>query len=128
MEKSELQNIVTELGKCIVDNGAFNVEILDVCEKTNQTKFLLLSSANNSLHAKKLCETLLQNLHKIQIKPLTTEGLCKAEWVILDCSDFMIHIFTPEKREKYTLEKLWKDAKNTSQIECPKHIKTTKKK
>ena len=59
---------------------------------------------------KNVYRAVLERLDVLGIRPLHSEGIHESEWVLIDCNTFVIHIFTPSRREFYDLERLWADA------------------
>ena len=108
--------------------GAKKTEALDVSKKTNQTKMLLICSFNNE---EKIKETALNTIEfgkSLNLDLLHSDGVNKGQWVVLDFGDFLIEIFLENLREKYNLEKLWKDGKNRLELPTDKKKKRKKEK
>jgi len=83
---------------------AEHINALFVGKQTWITDYFVIASGNSPIHTKTLAEALLE---KIEEHPISVDGLRKGEWVLLDYEDVMVHIFLPETREYYKLEKLW---------------------
>ena len=107
----DVDEIVEEMSRFFVDNGAINVLILDVEKKTKTAKRLLLATAKSSLFAKSLALDFKQTFSK-QMPCIHSDGVFKGDWVVLDFKDIIVHIFTKETRSKFNIEKLYKDSKN----------------
>ncbi|MFT4554596.1 MAG: ribosome-associated protein [Chlamydiales bacterium] len=110
MKKSpyELLNIAAQE---LYDRKGFNILALDVREISSITDSILIAEGNIERHVTALSNAVIDQLQKHGEKPVYVEGQSEGDWVIIDYIDFMIHIFTPEFREKYQLEVLWNEGK-----------------
>lgn len=89
---------------------AENVLALDLRGISSATDFFLLATGNSDIHVRAIAEHVLEGLAADGLKPLHTEGMDRARWVLLDFVDFVIHVFHPVTRDFYQLELLWGDA------------------
>jgi ribosome-associated protein len=90
---------------------AEDVKILDMHELVTYTDFLLICTGRNSRLTRRIAEEVAFKLkQEYKILPASTEGVGDGEWILLDYLDFMVHVFTPEAREFYRLDVLWKRA------------------
>jgi ribosome-associated protein len=90
---------------------AEDVKILDMHELVTYTDFLVLSTGRNVRLTKRIADEVAFKLKQAEgLIPAGTEGVGGGEWVLLDYLDFMVHVFTPEAREFYRLDVLWKRA------------------
>ena len=88
-----------------------DVKVLDMHELVSYTDFLVVCTGRNSRLTKRIAEEVGFKLKKESgILPFGSEGAGDGEWILLDYLDFMVHIFTPEAREFYRLDVLWKAA------------------
>jgi ribosome-associated protein len=85
------------------------MRIYDVREASNVTDFFLIASAYNQRHIKALCDELHTHLKQNGIIPIGKEGIGEGGWALIDCGDFVIHIFDPDSRQFYDLELIWGD-------------------
>lgn len=74
---------------------------------------MIIASGRSSRHVGAMAEHLVENLKKAGVKGIAVEGKKHGDWVLIDAGDFLIHLFRPEVREFYKLEKLWGDAAST---------------
>ncbi|MEO0102288.1 MAG: ribosome silencing factor [candidate division WOR-3 bacterium] len=74
------------------------------------TDYFVITTANSSVHAQSLADTILEGLKKEGQLPHHIEGYTGAQWILLDYIDCVVHIFLKEIREFYGLERLWGDA------------------
>lgn len=92
------------------EKKAENIETIDVSEKVYYTDTMIVCSATGSLHLKAIAEHIEDMARAEKIYPISKEGYDALEWVLLDFSDIIIHIFLPQVRENYKLEDLWTQA------------------
>ena len=100
--------IAQEIVKILDDKKAVDVELIAVGEKTSLADYFVVASGTSTTHIKALSdevEYVLKNDHKIYVDHI--EGLSTGRWVLLDFKDIIVHIFHPEDRAHYSLEKLW---------------------
>ena len=100
--KNEIENILT-------DNKASEIKSINLKDKTSIADFMIVASGNSSRHIQALSEILLDKLKKIGIDNCKLEGRNSNEWKLIDANDIIIHIFHPEKRKFYNLEKMWSE-------------------
>lgn len=89
---------------------ADHVTVLDLRKKAAFTDFFVVCSGQNTRQVKAIVDAVEDALRKAGIKPLHIEGYERAEWVLIDGFDFIFHVFTPDTREFYSLERLWGSA------------------
>jgi len=94
--------------KIIEDKKGEEVKILDLRKLTWITDYFVILSGNSLVQTRVIAESLLKELDE---KPVSVEGFENGKWILVDYRDVMIHIFLPEVRVFYNLEKLWGDAK-----------------
>jgi ribosome-associated protein len=83
---------------------------LDVRDLVGYTDFLVICTARNQRQAKAIQDEVRQQLKAEGRQPARVEGEQEAEWVLLDYLDCVLHVFTPELRDRYRLENLWGEA------------------
>ncbi len=98
-------------GELALEKKAFDVKILDLRKLSSVCDFFVICSASVELHAKAVADWITENLRTRKINFWHNEGYQACRWIILDYVDVVVHIFIPEVREFYGLEKLWGDAK-----------------
>lgn len=125
MKRDEYQLIVQELKKkklpaevkqtvlTLLDKKAEKISIVKLKGVFDLTDFLVICQGNSSRHNKALADAVIDSLRReCRMRPFGTEGESHAEWILLDYVNFVVHIFDPHLREKYSLEKMWMDAKH----------------
>lgn len=88
------------------------IEVLDISKKNKGISFLVLASAVSEEVAKVISLDMQTFLKELKIPLFNIDGAFRGEWIVMDCGRIVIHIFTEHSRNKYNLEKLWKDSKN----------------
>jgi ribosome-associated protein len=105
---AELQNAI----RAAFSKKATNMVVLDLRDGTAFTDFFLICSGQNARNVHAIVDAIEEALRtgESQRKPSHVEGYPASDWVLLDYFDFIVHVFTPETREFYALERLWGNA------------------
>src|SRR5213595_3766874 len=93
-----------------LENKANDVVILDLRGVSDMTDFFVIASGTSDTHVRALGEHVVEELKRDGAAAHHVEGLTQGRWVLLDYVDFVVHLFHPELREFYQLERLWGDA------------------
>jgi ribosome-associated protein len=93
------------------DAKAENVVSIDLVGKTTIADAMVIASGRSNRHVAAIAEQLVESLGKAGRKGLRVEGLPAADWVLIDAGDAIVHIFRPEVRDFYNLEKMWSSAR-----------------
>ena len=109
MQLKEIKKLKNELEKILSDNKAIEVKSIDLKDKTSIADFMIVASGNSSRHIQALSEILLEELKKKGIENCRLEGHSSNEWKLIDAINIIIHIFHPEKRKFYDLERMWSE-------------------
>ena len=97
----------------ILDNkGATDIQILEAGNMTSITDFFVVASGRNVQSVHTLAEDLEDKLAEEGIDPRRKEGKNGARWIVLDYAQVIVHIFHPEERQYYNMERLWQDGTN----------------
>lgn len=94
----------------LAEKNAFDIVLLSVGETMGITETFVIATGRSRPHIHGLAGDLKKRLREKGRRRLGEEGLATAEWVLLDYGDFVVHIFSPEHRLYYGLERLWGDA------------------
>ena len=97
----------TTIEKILNDNKAIDVSSIDLKDKSSVADYMIIASGTSSRHVSALARKLKEKLNHEGIKQVTMEGLSQSDWVVIDAGDAIIHIFRPEVREFYNIEKMW---------------------
>ncbi len=109
MQLKKIHNLKNEIEQILNDNKAIEVKTINLKDKTSIADFMIVASGNSSKHMQALSEILLEQLKKRGIANCRIEGRNSNEWKLIDAIDIIIHIFHPEKRKFYNLEKMWSE-------------------
>ena len=90
-------------------NKAQNIITINLRNKSYIADYMIIASGTSSRHLQSLSEILVNELKKIGINNCRIEGRNSNEWKLVDAHDIIVHIFHPEKREFYDLEKMWSE-------------------
>lgn len=94
----------------IEDKKGEAIRVLDVRGKSSITDYLILATGTSDPHVKALKSGLDAALKAAEVQLIGEDRALGSGWLVVDAFDFMIHLQTPEMREFYRLDKLWKDA------------------
>ena len=100
--KKEIENILNK-------NKAIEVKSINLKNKTSIADFMIIASGSSSKHIQALSKILMEELKSKGIKNCRMEGQNSNEWKLIDANDIIIHIFHPEKRKFYDLERMWSE-------------------
>jgi ribosome-associated protein len=84
--------------------------VLDLRKAAGFTDFFVIATGANARQIRAIAEAVEETLGKRKVKPSHTEGYGRTEWILLDYFDFVVHVFSPESRAFYGLERLWGSA------------------
>jgi ribosome-associated protein len=94
----------------IDDLKAVHPVVLDLRGLSNATDFFVIASGTSDAHVRGIGERVMETLQRRGHRAHHVEGLPGGRWVLLDFVDFVVHLFHPETRSFYQLERLWGDA------------------
>lgn len=93
------------------DRKAIDIRVIDVRDLVSYTDYLVICSGNTERQTKAIRDAVHQELKDEHgLLPRRSEGLGEARWILADYLDCILHIFTPDARDYYRLDKLWGDA------------------
>ena len=107
MKSNKINQIKDKVENVLQDNKAKEIEIIDLKNKTSIADFMIIASGTSSRHIQSLAEMVLHELKKNGATNLQIEGRDSNEWKLIDGIDIIVHIFHPDKRKFYNLEKMW---------------------
>jgi|TARA_B110000967_G_scaffold150134_1_gene153948 ribosome-associated protein len=91
------------------NNKAKNIISIDLKKKSYIADYMIIASGTSSRHLQSLSEHLVSELKKIGVNNCRIEGRESRDWKLVDAIDIIVHLFHPEKREFYELEKMWSE-------------------
>jgi len=107
----ELRDMVYFAGECCLEKKAEDVVVLDLFKVTDVTDYFLIAGGYTDIHVRAVADHVIESLRKhFAISPWHVEGMENGRWVLVDYVDFVVHVFQPETRDFYQLERLWTDA------------------
>jgi ribosome-associated protein len=96
------------------DDKAEDILALDIRGKSSFADMLVVASGRSARHVGALADHVMRKLKDAGVKDVRVEGLPQADWVLVDAGDVVIHLFRPEVRAFYNIEKIWSGATPSS--------------
>ena len=106
MEVSKIKKIIE---KTLNQNKAKNIIAISLKGKSSIADYMIIASGNSSRHIQSLSEMVVKKLGENGVGEFNIEGKASKEWKLIDAVDIIIHIFHPEKRKFYDLERMWSE-------------------
>ncbi|HMD60794.1 MAG TPA: ribosome silencing factor [Opitutaceae bacterium] len=112
MKPTEAQSLelVRLCCRALDEKKAGDLRVLDVRALSSITDYLVIGTATSEPHVRALRVELEKALDSVKTRIIGFETARESGWAVMDAFDVMVHIFTPEKRDRYRLENLWRDA------------------
>ena len=110
---SEEPILVKQIAKTLDDKKAVDIIALAVSHLTVITDYMVIASGRSVLQTRSLADDLDDKMAELGIPLRTREGYQEGRWIVMDYGTVLVHIFHPESREYYHLERLWADGTNT---------------
>ena len=105
----KVSDIKFYIEKTLDSNKAQNITSINLKKKSYIADYMVIASGTSSRHLQSLSEILVAELKKLGIEGCRIEGKDSDDWKLVDAHDVIVHIFHPEKREFYDLEKRWSE-------------------
>ncbi len=105
----QISEIKKNIEKILDNNKAQNITSIDLRNKSYIADYMIIASGTSSRHLQSLSEILVSELKKIGLDNCRIEGKESKDWKLVDTHDIIVHIFHPEKRQFYDLEKMWSE-------------------
>ena len=106
-------NKINSLKQVVLDtldqNKAQDIISIDLKDKSSMAEYMIIASGTSSRHIQALSEQVLDKFKKNGLTDSRIEGKDSTEWKLVDGIDLIVHIFHPEKRKFYELEKMWSE-------------------
>ena len=90
---------------------AEHITTIDLAGKSTIADYMVVTSGRSQRHVASVAEDLVKHLHQAGVAQVRVEGLKQGDWVLIDAGDVIVHVFRPEVREFYALEKMWSGPK-----------------
>ena len=105
----KITNLKETILKTLDNNKALDIISIDLANKSSMADYMIIASGTSSRHIQALSEQVLEKFKNSGIKNCKIEGSDSNEWKLIDGIDLIVHIFHPEKRKFYELEKMWSE-------------------
>ena len=105
----QISDIKKNIEKILDNNKAKSIISIDLKNKSYIADYMIIASGTSSRHLQSLSEILIAELKKLGLDNCRMEGKDSNDWKLVDAYDVIVHIFHPEKREFYNLEKMWSE-------------------
>ncbi|NLB61974.1 MAG: ribosome silencing factor [Clostridiales bacterium] len=112
MTKS-VNEVILEQAKALCaileENAADDITLLHVGDRTVIADYFIICSGKTPSHVKSLCDHLEEHLAELKLTILRNDGYEQGRWIVCDLGSILVHIFHPEERVYYNMERLWRD-------------------
>ena len=105
----KVSEIKFNIERILDNNKAKNITSINLKNKSYIADFMVIASGTSSRHLQSLSEILVIELKRLGLNDCRIEGKDSSDWKLVDAHDVIVHIFHPEKREFYDLEKMWSE-------------------
>ncbi len=109
-EPSGFPDEVRRAAELAQERKGHDVLVLDLRGISSATDYFVIAGGTSDVQVKAIAEHVVEELKKDGVRPQHLEGLQGGRWVLLDYVDFVVHVFHPQARDFYQLERLWGDA------------------
>ena len=110
-EKSAaIEKLAAQAAQYALEKKGEDVKLFDLRKLTAITDFFLICTGSTDTHVRAIADHIVDSFENEDMKPWHVEGRGRAQWVLVDYVDFVVHVFDPQTREYYGLERLWGDA------------------
>ncbi len=106
------RDLALKIANILYDKKASDIVVLKVGHLTVLTDYLIISTGRSALQVKALADHVEEALEEAGVQPRRVEGRGDVRWVVMDYAQVIVHIFRPDEREFYHLERLWSDGQN----------------
>ncbi len=110
------ENLALRVSKLLYDKKAEDILALRVAHLTVLTDYLVLATGRNAIQVRALTEHVEEQLSLAGVEPRRVEGKNDGAWVVMDYQNVIVHIFKPDARAYYRLERLWQDGQNRMEL------------
>ena len=107
---AEIKEYVDIARNAMEEKKGTDIKVLNISKLSPLADYFILGTGSNinQLHA--MADEITEKLSLAGVHPKQTEGYNTGNWILIDYGDFMIHLFQPESRDYYNLDRIWKDA------------------
>ncbi|MCH8862586.1 MAG: ribosome silencing factor [Proteobacteria bacterium] len=104
---TSVKKLLTSVIDSLEDDKAIEIHTIDLKNKSSIADFMVVASGRSSRQVAAIAAHLVQRLKQENLAVAQIEGLPQADWVLIDAGDVIVHVFRPEVRDYYSLEKMW---------------------
>jgi ribosome-associated protein len=104
------------LANALADKKGEEILVLDVHDLSSFTDFFVIATGTSARHVRTLAEHVVETARGFGERPLGVEGEKRAQWVLVDLDDVVVHLFQEEAREYYRIERLWGEAESVTPL------------
>lgn len=119
-QKKPATKLLGLIVQALDEKKAGNLRVLDVSKQSSITDFLVLATGNSEPHLRALRIELERVLDEQKARILGVDTTKGSGWTVVDAFEIMVHLFTPENRDRYRMDLLWKDAAELALPKVPK--------
>ena len=105
----KISDLKETIVKTLDSNKALDIISIDLANKSSMADYMIIASGTSSRHLQSLSEQVLEQFKKNGVLNSKIEGKDSNDWKLIDGIDLIVHIFNPEKRKFYELEKMWSE-------------------
>ena len=105
----KISNLKKEIMNTLDSNKALDIVSIDLKGKSSVADYMIIASGTSSRHIQALSEQVIEKFKNNGIENCKIEGKESSDWKLVDGIDLIVHIFNPEKRKFYELEKMWSE-------------------
>ena len=110
MQQNEIRDLAINIAKILDTKKARDVKILRVNEKTVLADYFVIATGTSTTHVKSLADEVEYEIStKFNTEPANVEGRGLGNWTLIDYENIIVHVFNPQAKDFYNLEKLWAD-------------------
>lgn len=109
-ESLDLPREVGRVVDLLFDRKALDVTLLDLRGISTATDWFIVATGTSDTHVRAISDHVTEEMRKESVRPINVEGEREGRWILIDYFDFVVHVFHPQAREFYQLERLWGDA------------------
>jgi ribosome-associated protein len=99
-----------ECARAALDKKAVDLVVLDVTGLTSIADYLVICTGRSDRQVQAIASAIDEELRKDGVRPIAVEGMTRGQWVLMDYTDVIVHVFYKPVREFYDLERLWEHA------------------
>ena len=108
------RELALKIAEILDKKGAMDIAVLQVDHLTSITDYFVIATGRNVQAVHSLSEDLTDRLAEMDVLPRRSEGLRESRWIVQDYASVIVHLFHPEERAYYNIERLWQDGKQVN--------------